>query len=53
MPNGEMCYVMRKRSLQEDSFELWDPLTAQCYFYGCEKRDKRILGISCGQERLL
>ena len=53
MPNGEMCYVMRKRSLQEDSFELWDPLTAQCYFYGCEKRDKRMLGIKCGQERLL
>ena len=53
MPNGHMVFVMRKRTLQEGSFELWDPLTAQCYFYGCEKRDKRVLGIKCGEDRHL
>ena len=28
MPNGHMVFVMRKRTVQDSSFELWDPLTA-------------------------
>ena len=33
LPNGQMVYVMRKTTLAEKSFELWDPLTATCYFF--------------------
>lgn len=33
MPNGEMVFVMRKKTIQDGSFELWDPFSGQCYYY--------------------
>ena len=33
LPNGHMVFVMRKRDEADGSFELWDPLTGQCYWF--------------------
>ena len=33
MPNGEMVFVMRKKTISDGSFELWDPFSGQCYYY--------------------
>jgi len=33
MPSGHMTFVMRKMSETEGDFELWDPITGQCYFF--------------------
>ena len=41
MPTSELVYVMRKKSIEDCSFELWDPLTGQCYFFENEKDQKR------------
>jgi len=48
MPNGKMVFVMRKKSLDEGSFELWDPATGQCYFFNNVEEPNRILGIKFG-----
>lgn len=55
MPNGHMVYVMRKDKddVAKGSFELWDPNSGYCYYYNCESSDKRILGIKCGESRVL
>ena len=36
MPHGAMVYVLRKKTLQAQNFELWDPLSARCYYYGID-----------------
>lgn len=53
MPNGHMVYVMRKREIVGGGFELWDPVTAQCYYFACQKQEKRLLGIKCGEANIL
>ena len=39
-PTSSLVYVMRKKSIEDSSFELWDPLTGQCYFFENENDKK-------------
>ena len=50
MPNGHMVYVMRKQSDAEGSFELWDPLTGQCYHFNNIIEPNKFCGISYGKQ---
>lgn len=50
MPNGHMVYVMRKRNEAEGSFELWDPLTGQCYHFKNIIEDNKFCGIKIGKQ---
>ena len=36
MPAGQMVFVMRKKSHEDGSFELWDPIKGCCYYYWVE-----------------
>ena len=44
---------MRKKSLADLGFELWDPLTAQCYYFENKVEDKRTFGCKFGKHQHL
>ena len=48
MPAGKMVFVMRKRNEADGSFELWDPLTGQCYWFHNIIEPTKFCGISIG-----
>jgi len=50
MPNGPMVFVMRKKNDIDGSFELWDPLTSQCYFFKNIIEPNKFCGISYGRQ---
>ena len=44
-----MVFVMRKSDNAAGSFELWDPLTAQCYYFAFQQEQNRFWGIPIGK----
>ena len=48
MPNGEMVFVMRKKTIQDGSFELWDPFSGQCYYYENIVETQKFCGCKVG-----
>ena len=48
LPNGLMVYVMCKRDAADGSFELWDPLTGQCYYFHNIIEPNKFCGIKMG-----
>lgn len=44
-----MVFVMRKSTMDNGSFELWDSLTAQCYYYKQTSESNKFCGISYGK----
>jgi len=50
MPNGHMVFVMRKKSVSDGSFELWDPQSGQCYYYDNVQEVQRFCGCKIGTD---
>ena len=48
MPDGHMVFVMRKKSITDGSYELWDPATGQCYYYECITEPNKFCGCRIG-----
>ena len=53
MPFGSMGFVMRKKTVSDGSFELWDPKTGQCYYYQNVLEPNRVCGIKVGMHQHL
>ena len=49
MPNGPMVFVIRKQNNAAGSFELWDPLAAQCYYFELKTERNTFWGIPIGK----